>query len=103
MFTFDSRAILYTSTATVPCNIYKLDCLNGSCILRWNGAEDYIYRLSAQVCVGDEICSDFVDLITKLEYNFSAFCHIMTAKYARRGEKAGKFISPKTFRSLFFS
>ena len=27
----------------------------------------------------------------------------MNAKYARRGEKAGKFVSPKTFRSLFFS
>ena len=101
MFSFDSRAILYASTPAVPCNIYKLVCLNGGCILRWNGAEEYIFRLSAQVCVGDEICWDFVDLITMLKCNFSAFCHIMNAKYARRGEKAGKFVSPKTFRSFF--
>ena len=103
MFSFDSRAILYTSTAAVPCNIYKLVCLNGVCILRWNGAEGYIFRLSAQVCVGDEICRDFVDPITTLKCNFSAFYHIRNPKYARRGEKAGKFILTKTFRSLFFS
>ena len=103
MFSFDSRAILYTSAAVVPCNIYKLVCLSGRCIFRWNGAEEYIFHLSAQVCVGNEICWDFVDLITKLKCNFSAFCHIMNAKYARRGEKADKFISPETFRSFFFS
>ena len=65
----------------------------------WNGAEEYIFHLSAQVCVGDEICWDFVDLTTTLKCNFSAFCHIMNAKYARRGKKAGNFVSPKTFRN----
>ena len=80
MFSFDSRAILHTSTAAVPCNIYKLLCLKGGCILRWNGAEEYIFRLSAQVCMGDEICWDFVDLITTLKCNLSVFCHIMNAK-----------------------
>ena len=103
VFSFDSRAILYTSTAAVLSNIYKFVCLNRGCILRWNGAEEYIFCLSAQVCVGDKICRDFVDLITMLKCNFSAFCRIMNAKYARRGKKAGKFVSPKTFRSLLFS
>ena len=103
MFSFDSRAVLYTSTAAVLCNIYKLVCLNGGCILRWNGAAKYIFPLSAQVCVGNEIYWDFADLITTLKCNFSAFCHIMNANYARSGEKAGKFVCPKTFRSLFFS
>ena len=43
------------------------------------------------------------DLIKMLKCNFSAFCQIMNAKYVRRGYKAGKFVLPKTFRSLFFS
>ena len=103
MFSFDSRAILYTSTAAVLCNIYKLVCLNGRCILRWNGAEEYIFPLSAQVCVGDKLCWNFLDLIKTLKCNFSAFCHSMNAKYARRGEKAGKLVLSNTFRSLFFS
>ena len=94
---------MYFSTAAVPCNIYKLFCLDGGCILRWNGAEECIFRLSAQVRMGDEICWDFIDLITTLKWNFSEFFHIMNAKYARRGEKSGKFVLPKTFRSLIFS
>ena len=57
--------------------------------------------LSAQVCVGDEIFLDFVDLITTLKWNFYASFHIMNAKYARRGEKAGKFVLSRTFRNLF--
>ena len=96
------RAVLYTSTAAFLCNVYKLLCLNRGYIFRWKGAEKYIFRLSAQVCVGDEIYRDFVDLVTTLKCNFSAFCHVMNAKDTRKGEKAGKFVSPKTFRSLFF-
>ena len=52
--------------------------------------------------MGDEVCWDFVELIATLKCNLSAFCNIMNAKYARRGEKAGKFVSPKTLRSLLF-
>ena len=53
--------------------------------------------------MGGEICWHFVDLITTLKCNFSAFCDTMDTKYARRGEKAGKFASPKAFKSWFFS
>ena len=53
--------------------------------------------------MGDEICWDIIDLITTLKCNFPEFCQFMNANYARRGKKDGTFVSPKTFRSLFFS
>ena len=94
---------LIFDTAAIPCITYKLVCRNGACDFHWNCYHENIFRLSAQVCAGYEICWKFVDIVTKLKCNFSAFCNIMKSRYKRRGPSAGNFMSPKTFRNLFFS
>ena len=86
----------------MPINVYMLRCVTGSCTLKWKGANDHIYRISEAVCVGEEICWDFVDMVSSMKCNFSAFCFLMNLSYNRHNS-ARKFMSVKTFIRVFFS
>ena len=101
-YMYDCSSILYTRTRTVPINVYMLRCVTSRCTLKWNGANDYIYRISQAVCVNEEICWDFVDMVSSMKCNFSAFCFLMNSSYNRHNS-ARKFISVKTFIRVFFS
>ena len=76
-----------------------LRCVTSSCTLKWNGANDYIYCILESVCVGEEICWDFVDMVSSMKCNFSAFCFLMNSSSYNKQ----KFMSVKTFISVFFS
>ena len=72
----DCSLIPYTKTCTVPINVYMLRCVTSSCTLKWNDANDQVYRISEVVCVGEAICWDFVDMVLSVKCNFSAFCFL---------------------------
>ena len=78
-----------------------LRCVTGSCTLKWKGANDHIYHISEAVCVGEEICWDFVDMVSSMKCNFSASCFLMHSSYNRHNS-ARKFMSVKTFIRVFF-
>ena len=42
-------------------------------------------------------------MVTKMKCTFSAFCDVMTVSYLRHNPSSKGFMSPKTFRNLFFS
>ena len=85
----------------MPINVYMLSCVTGSCTLKWNGTNDHIYRISEAACVGEEICWDFVDMVSSMNCNFSAFCFLMNSSYNRHNS-ARKFMSVKAFIRVFF-
>ena len=97
---YDCSLIRFTKTCTVPRNVYMLRCVTSSCTLKWNGANDYIYPISEAVCVGEAICWDFVDMVSSMKCNFSAFCFFMNSSYNRHNS-ARKFMSVKTFIRVF--
>ena len=79
-----------------------LRCATNTCIVRWNGDNEFIYRISELICVGEEICWDFIDMVSSMKCNFSAFCYLMNSSY-KRHSSAKKFMSVKTFIKVFFS
>ena len=101
-YIYDCSSILHRKTCTVPINVYMLRCVTGSCTSKWKGANDHIYRISEAVCVGEEICWDFVDMVSSMKCNFSAFCFLMNSSYNRHNS-ARTFMSVKTFIRVFFS
>ena len=92
--------MLYTKTCTALINVYMLCCVTNSCRLKLNGANDHIYRISEAVCVGEEVCWDFVDMVSSMKCNFSAFCFFMNSSYNRHNSTR-KFMSVKTFIRVF--
>ena len=102
IYTYDCHSTLYTKICTVPINVYMLRCINNTCIVRWNGDREFIYRISDAVCVGEDICWDFIDMVSSMKCNFSAFCFLMDSSY-RRHNSPKKFMSVKTFIKVFFS
>ena len=93
---------LYTNTTAVRCKVYKMVCVDRKCIVKWNGLAENIYRISEQTCIVEEICWDFVDMVTSMKCNFSAFSMHLKASYERH-HSFKPFMSAKTFQKTFFS
>ena len=93
---------MYTKICSVSCKVFKIVCRNGKCIIKWNGCHDDVYRISSMVCAGEEILWEFIDMICSMKCNFAAFCSMMNMSYQRH-QSEKMFMSPKTFRRLFFS
>ena len=85
----------------MPINVYMLRCVTGSCTLKWKGANVHIYRISEAVCVGKEICWDFVDMVSSMNCNFPAFCFLMNSSYNRHNS-ARKFMPVRHLLEYFF-
>lgn len=62
-----------------------------------------IFRISSKICAGYEILWEFQDMVRRIKCNFSAYCTIITGRYKDRNPNSQPFMSPKTFRRLFFS
>ena len=93
---------LYTKICVIPVNIYQLVCVNKTCIIKWDGGDEDIFRVSKYICIGEELCWEFVDMVSTMKSNFNAFCKLMDNTYLRH-QSTKKFMSAKTFRKLFFA
>ena len=70
--------------------------------MKWNGQMESIFRISTKICAGDEILWKFQEMVRRTMCNFAAYCLIVTARYRDRSTESQPFMSPKTFRKLFF-
>lgn len=103
MYDYDCDTTLYTTITPVLVKVHKIVCGTGVCTVRWNGEMEHIFRISSKICAGNEIMWEFQEMVKLIKCNFSAFCKIMTARYRNRNAKSAPFMSPKTFRKIFFS
>jgi len=102
VYEFECNTTLYTKVCSFECEVYMLVCPDRNCYVKWNGCSENIFRLSGKTCFGEELCWEFVDMVSTMKCNFSAFCTFMTSTYVRYRSKKS-FMSPKTFIKLFFS
>lgn len=54
-FAFDRHTNLYTDRGVMKCEIYSRKCSSKNCVVKWDGAEDSVFCLSNETCVGYEI------------------------------------------------
>ena len=71
--------------------------------MKWNGQIEPIFRISTKVCAGYKILWEFQEMVRRIKCNFVTYCLIVTARYSDRNAESQHFMSPKTFRKLFFS
>ena len=102
VYTQDSKSTLYTRTAAVNILTYKIICPNNRCIIRWDGVAENIYRVSQQICFGEELFWDFIGNVCAMNCNFSAFCSCRFDIY-ENSSSPKPFVTPKTFLKAFFS
>lgn len=100
---FDCVTTLYTLPGLLKAKVFKLVCSTNTCVIRWNGCNECIFRVSSEICAGYEICWEFVEMVTKVKCNFAAYCDIVTSRYQRSNCSSVSFMSAKTFRKLFLT
>ena len=89
IYKYDCDTILYTKIAPFLLKLHELVCQAGFCTVKWNGQVESIFRISTKVCAGYEILWKFQEIVRRIKCNFAAYRQ--------------PFMSPKTFRKLFFS
>ena len=100
---FDYQTKVYTRMGILHCDVYKKTCLQGSCVQSYNGGRDFIFMLSKETGVGQEIFWDFTTRVCRSKSSFTGFCKEMTRVYTTNHVMSSPFISNKTFISSFFS
>ena len=96
--------MLFTLVGAVRCQVLKRLCIAKTCILRWDGKSEYIFRLSTETCAGDELGWDYIACVLhNSRPTFSGFCNIKNDEYSMRNNSCKKFMSPPTFEKWFLT
>lgn len=77
-------------------------CSGNNCYL-FGGEKEGIFFLSKSTGAGDEIGWDFVDMVRKGRFSFTAFYSINTQRYKTTNSKSQNFMSAKTFGKWWLS
>jgi len=84
----DGETTLYTSAGAVDAKIFKRRCIKGSCIRKYDGFEDCIYRSSPSVACSWEMGWEFVDLVMTSRQTFSGFVKFFINNNNTTGKRA---------------
>ena len=96
--------MLFTLVGAVRCQVLKRLCIAKTCILRWDGKSEYIFRLSTETCAGDELGWDYIAYVLhNSRPTFSGFCNIKNDEYSMRNNSCKKIMSPPTFEKWFLT
>ncbi|XP_066924458.1 uncharacterized protein [Clytia hemisphaerica] len=98
----DGKTTLYTRDRTIDCDLFKLVCSTGKCCLRWDGLFENIFRISQQICIVEELCWEYIDMVCTSKTTFASFRQCIDNNY-KRHRSPKYFMSAKTFLKLFFS
>ena len=100
---FDYKLKVFTRMGVLLCDVYKKTCVSGRCTQHYNGREEFIFLLSKETGVGQEIFWEFTTRVLKSRASFTGFCKEMSLIYKRNHKISHSFMSNKTFISSFFS
>ena len=101
-FTEDGKCKLYTRSGPLQVLYYKMYCLDGTCVAKWTGEEEKIFRISNSICLGYEMGWDFIEAGFNLTFNFAGYCKLIASIY-KRLNKDFRFVSSTSFKKWFFS
>jgi len=102
LFKRSFRLKLYLGDKVIDSQVFDRTCVKGTCVRRYDGAENSIFCLSKSTAVGYEIGWEFVDAVMTSKQTFRGFITVVKNRYLRYKRNC-EFLSINTFIEFFFA
>ena len=94
---------VYTRMGVLMSDVYQKKCTSGKCIHHYNGVHNFVFFLSKETGIGEEIFWDFISRVHRSKCSFTGFSNEMTGTYTTTHLQAAAFLSNKSFINVLLS